>query len=51
MSRLVTIAIKPDLHEWLKSRGRKGETFDELLRRLLEFPKEGLCDEGDKHKR
>jgi len=50
MSRLVNIAVSPEVHDWLKSKGKMGETFDELLRRLLEIPSEGACDEGDKHK-
>ena len=49
MSRLVTIAVSKHVHDWLESKGTKAETFDEVLRRLLEIPKEALCDEGDKH--
>ncbi len=50
MSRLVTIAVTPEVHDWLLRQGTKGETFDELLRRLLEIPREGTLDEGHKGK-
>jgi len=34
----VTIAITPKLRDYIQSQGRKGETYEEILSRLLDAP-------------
>ena len=34
----VTIAITPRLKDYIQSMGRKGETYDDILERLLDAP-------------
>ncbi|MDK2371895.1 MAG: hypothetical protein QI197_00695 [Candidatus Korarchaeota archaeon] len=36
---LTTIQISKETREMLKSLGRKGETYDEIIRRLIELAK------------
>jgi len=51
MPRLMNIPVSKYVHDWIQRRGIKGETFDGLLRRLLEIPEEGLEHEGTEDKR
>jgi len=37
MAEITTVALSRELHEWLVAQGRKNESFDKLLRRLLGF--------------
>jgi len=37
MAETTTVALSKDLHDWLIAQGRKNESFDKLLRRLLGF--------------
>lgn len=33
----MNISVKPETREILKTLGRKGETYDEIIRKLIEF--------------
>ncbi len=48
MSRRMTktIALTPELHEWLVGKKRGNETIDDTLRRLLIIKTEGEIDAG-----
>ncbi len=39
---VTTISVSEKFHEWLKSKGKKGESYEDLIKRLLkpEFLKE-----------
>lgn len=43
-----TIKVSPKTHEELKKIGHKGETFDELIYRLIEKHKEEEQSDNDK---
>ena len=36
VDKMATIKIAPDTRDRLKDRGKKGETYDAIIRRLLE---------------
>ncbi len=33
-----TIRLSSDFKDWLEGQGKKGETFEDVLRRLLRYP-------------
>jgi predicted CopG family antitoxin len=35
MGKLTTIAVSPEVYEALRERGRTGDSFDRVLRRVL----------------
>ena len=35
MSDITTIPVSKKFHDWLKSQGRKGESYEDILKRLL----------------
>ena len=42
-----TIAVTPDLYDYLKSQGKYGETMSEIIKRLIAFKVEKpLTDKG-----
>ena len=50
---VTTIPISKEFHDWLKSEGRKGESYEDVIKRLLkpEFQQEtegsGTMDSSD----
>jgi len=50
MTREKTAAIpcSPEFRDWVVSKKRGNETYEDTLRRLLELPSEGLPDAGIK---
>jgi negative regulator of replication initiation len=46
--RRKTIVVDEELYDWLLGHGRKGETFDAVLRRLLGFEKGSDGKGGDR---
>jgi negative regulator of replication initiation len=46
--RRKTIVVDEELYDWLLSHGRKGETFNAVLRRLLGFEKRSDGKGGDR---
>jgi len=49
MDEWVNIPVKPETREILKNLGKKGETYDEIIRKLIEFyRKEGGKIEWEK---
>jgi len=40
MTEITSIKVTPETRDMLKSMGRKGETYDELIRRLIRELKE-----------
>lgn len=36
MAKTTTIPVRPETRDLLKKHGRKGETYDDLIRRLVE---------------
>jgi len=40
MEDKATLKISPEMRDWLKSLGRKGESYDDVLRRLQRTVKE-----------
>ena len=45
---VTTIPISKEFHDWLKSKGRKGESYEEVIKRLLkpEFQQEPEESQG-----
>ncbi len=37
MAKTTTIPLRPETRDLLKKHGKKGETYDELIRRLVEI--------------
>ena len=35
MADITTIPISKKFHDWLKSKGRKGESYEDVIKRLL----------------
>lgn len=48
MGKLKTMKIKEETHRRLKELGRKGESFDDILRRLLEFAESARTKDADR---
>ena len=44
MSDITTIPVSKKFHDWLKSKGSKGESYEDILKRLL---KPELTEEPD----
>ena len=37
MSDITTIPVSKKFHDWLKSQGKKGESYEDILKRLLKL--------------
>ena len=35
MSDITTIPVSKKFHDWLKSKGKKGESYEDILKRLI----------------
>ena len=35
MAKITTIPISKEFHDWLKSKGMKGESYEDIIKRLL----------------
>ena len=44
MSDITTIPVSKKFHDWLKSKGKKGESYEDILKRLI--GQEPMEDEG-----
>jgi hypothetical protein len=40
------IWVTPEFKNWVKSQGRKGESYEEILRRMLDMPEEWVIHEN-----
>ena len=37
MTETTTIPVSKKFHDWLKSKGRKGESYEDVIKRLLKL--------------
>lgn len=35
MAKQTSISVSKEFHEWLKSKGRKGESYEDIIKRML----------------
>lgn len=38
------VMLSPEFHDWLAKQGAKGETFEDILRRLIKYEERGKHD-------
>ena len=47
MSDITTIPVSKKFHDWLKSKGSKGESYEDILKRLLK--PEHMEEQNEEH--